>query len=266
MSPEDALRSFGRGWRQARVLRRLQATPQKASYLVARAGARYVLRLDRLPVSAIGLDRAAEFAILNAAAAAGVAPRPVALRDGALLLAYVPGRAWTAQELRDPQRLHGLGRLLRRVHAVQAPAAPRLDLARRIATYARLAGGRGARKRAASARDLIAAGGIGEGRTVLCHNDPIAANIVGTRPARLIDWEYAAIGDPLFDLAVVIGHHRLGRWAAATLAASYFNGLGAVPQDRLRTACAVYQQVEQLWREALIATGRLTVTQHLQGL
>ena len=42
----------------------------------------------------------------------------------------------------------------------------------------------------------------------LCHNDVHHLNIVGSAPVRLIDWEYAGVGEPLFDLASVCVYHR----------------------------------------------------------
>ena len=31
--------------------------------------------------------------------------------------------------------------------------------------------------------------------------------MIGTRPPRLIDWEYAAVGDPLIDLACLLAYY-----------------------------------------------------------
>ena len=39
----------------------------------------------------------------------------------------------------------------------------------------------------------------------IVHGDLSHANVIGTGPPRLIDWEYAAVGDPLADLACLAG-------------------------------------------------------------
>ena len=46
-------------------------------------------------------------------------------------------------------------------------------------------------------------------RPALCHNDLVHSNIIDGDPVRLIDWEYSAVGDPYFDLAIVVRHHQL---------------------------------------------------------
>ena len=47
---------------------------------------------------------------------------------------------------------------------------------------------------------------------VLCHNDMLAANILDDgRRVWLVDWEYAGVGHPLFDLAGVVGQLRVHR-------------------------------------------------------
>ena len=42
----------------------------------------------------------------------------------------------------------------------------------------------------------------------LCHNDVHHLNIVDGASLRLIDWEYAGVGEPLFDLASLCVYHR----------------------------------------------------------
>jgi thiamine kinase-like enzyme len=47
-------------------------------------------------------------------------------------------------------------------------------------------------------------------RECLCHNDLVAGNILeGSQGLKFIDWEYAGLGDPWFDLALVTEHHQL---------------------------------------------------------
>ena len=44
-----------------------------------------------------------------------------------------------------------------------------------------------------------------------CHNDVHHLNVVGGDELRLIDWEYAGAGEPLFDLASVCVYHGYDR-------------------------------------------------------
>lgn len=255
LTAAQALRRIGPLMRGARVLRTLHAGPIKTSYLVQQGAQRYVLRVDEPAARAMGLDREAEFANLQLAWRAGLAPEPVAWRGGerALLLTrYAPGRAWRGSDLRQSARLKQLAAQLRRLHALPE-TGPALDLEQALAGYARRAGGRAAHELAIRAGRLLARSGLGQGDLAFCHNDPIAGNVVGFRRILLIDWEYSARGDPLFDLAVVIRHHRLPARMAARFAMDYFGRGAPVPWERLQGACRVYDQVLDLWRLALAA-------------
>lgn len=249
MKPEQALQRTGRFARGARIVGTLHAAATKASYLVERRGERFVLRVDRPLALRLGLDRPRELTALRAAWSAGLAPEPLMMAVDApavLLLRWAPGQAWSPTDLRDPRRLQRLAALLRRVHAL-TPPLPALDLDSALERYAMLAGTAASRTLAARAARLLRELRRGAGPGCLCHHDPVAANIVGRRHTVLIDWEYAALGDPLFDLAVVARHHRLPKRAVAQFAAAYFNGVGRVPWARLDRFRALYDCVYALW-------------------
>ncbi|HKX57210.1 MAG TPA: phosphotransferase, partial [Xanthomonadales bacterium] len=90
--------------------------------------------------------------------------------------------------------------------AVGNPYAPGLSARR----YARQIGTPEAQKIADEANLLLADLRFTPYRECLCHNDLVAGNILeGSQGLNFIDWEYAGLGDPWFDLAVVIEHHGL---------------------------------------------------------
>ncbi len=59
-----------------------------------------------------------------------------------------------------------------------------------------------------------------------CHNDLLNANFLddGER-LRIVDWEYAGMGDPFFDLANFSINHELGEDERHTLLVAYFGVL-----------------------------------------
>lgn len=256
MNPQKALRRLGAAALGLRIVRLLHVGVAKQSFLARRGGERYVLRVD-LPLAArLGLDRRAEARVLQAACAGGVGPEPVAWRTQApavLLTRYLPGRAWCRADLDDQRRLEQLAALLRRTHAIAVPGRP-LDLAAAASRYARLAGG--GRALASEVGRLLVRAHDPSTRSALCHRDPIAGNVVGLRHPMLIDWEYAAAGDPLFDLAVVVEHHQLSRHARNRFLAAYFGGPAQVPAARLAAYGAVYRRLAALWRLAAFGQTR----------
>lgn len=267
MTPRQALARLGMAAQGVCVLRLIHRAATKRSYLVERRRERLVLRVDEPLAGAWRLDRHAEVRVLRAAATAGVGPELIAsnLRAPAvLLLRYLPGRAWQPADLCETKRLGQLAGLLRRVHAIRITGRP-LDLPAVAMRYAERSGNAMARRLAGQVATLLRApGGLvaADGPdAALCHHDPIAANIIGLRSPQLIDWEYAAGGDPLFDLAAVIRHHRLPARASRSFLAAYFGGVMAIPSERLAAQRAIYDRILMLWLWALERDQPLTAAQ-----
>jgi len=239
--------SGGGGWNETR--------------LAARGEERFVVRFDTPAARRLGLDRTAELSVLRSIQGRGLGPELVFadLRQGLLVTRWLPGRTCTPGSLRNPRLLRHLGTTLRRLHET-VPSPPNvapLDLARSVHRYASLVGGVRARRKArAACRSLRAAAGHRR-KPALCHNDPVAQNILRGPALRLIDWEFACPGDPLFDLAVVIGHHDLDEGRARAL-------LGAArgrvhPSDRRGLTHLVegYGNVRLLWETAVRAVAQI---------
>jgi len=80
-----------------------------------------------------------------------------------------------------------------------------------------------------------------------CHNDIVAANIVGDSAPKLIDWEFSCDNDPLFDLASVIGYHNLDSERAAMLLDAYAGGADPALKERLEEQVRVFDAIQWLW-------------------
>ncbi|MCY4166398.1 MAG: phosphotransferase family protein [Gammaproteobacteria bacterium] len=244
------------GLGDVRLIRRLSGGWNE-TWLAARGHERLMVRFDTPAVRRLGLDRAAEAAVLRSIQGRGLGPEPVFVdpRRGVLVTRWLPGRALAPAGLRNPQLLRHLGAMLRRLHETARPPsgiAP-LDLAHSADRYALLAGNAGARRLARAARRSLKAAAGRRREPALCHNDLVAQNILRGPALRLIDWEFASPGDPLFDLAVVLGHHDLGNGHARTLLAAARGR--AHPSDFRSLAHLVdcYANMRLLWEAAVRA-------------
>lgn len=265
MNPEAALRRTGAQLQGARILRRVHAGALKSVWLLARGAERWVMRVDEPQAAGFVPDREQEYAVQAAAAALGLAPQPVCLVPGppaVLVSAWVAGRAWEADDLAAPGRIERLAGLLHRLHAAALPG-PVLDLEQQLDTHARRLGSREALALARSARHWLALA-AGPAAAVLCHNDPTLPNVVGLRQTLLIDWEYAALGDPLFDLAVLAQHHALPEALVERLATAYCGGAGQVPRQRFAAWRRLYDHLLCLWLMDLGAAVPLPPAQQQQ--
>jgi thiamine kinase-like enzyme len=198
------------------------------NYRARFGGTEVVIRMPGKDTDQLGIDRDAERAANECAARVGVAPEVVAaLADPPCLVTrFITGRELGPEELRAPDTLAEVAAALRAVHGCGERLAVSFSAFRIVDTYAGRARERGAEvppdyaaaeavaariEAALGAADESAARGDGGrgAQSVLCHNDLLAANFLrvesgaeagGGARIRLIDWEYAALGDPYFDL------------------------------------------------------------------
>jgi thiamine kinase-like enzyme len=240
------------------ILEYLAETPVSRTWRVAIPGGTAALRQDRAGAAHLGLDRVAEVAVLQAAARAGLGPACLQSDPGRglLLTAWLPGRAWTPADLAQPGNLQRVATLLRRLHATPLPG-PAVDLPGAIDRYGQAAGP-GATALVIRARaSLAACVAARPAAPVFCHGDP-AGNIIAAPDGelRLIDWEYAGLCHPAFDLAGLTQAAGLDRDGVATLLAAY-RGRSATPAEleghgRWAAFCA---DLATLWCAALARAG-----------
>jgi len=181
------------------------------NYLVEVAGAsgRYVIRLAGNDTHLLGISREVEHTATVAAAGVGVGPEVVAFirPEGYLVTRFIEGVPLDEARAHEKPTLARVADSLRRFH--QGPAIPGLFIPLRIVeAYRALAGARGVR----IPPEYELARSIGRRIELAllaapielqpCHNDLLNANFIddGSR-IRIVDWEYAGMGDVFFDLA-----------------------------------------------------------------
>jgi len=169
----------------------------------------FVLRVGGKDTDLLGIDRGNEHDATLVAASLGIGPEVVSFVDGCLVTRFIEGRPVPPEEL-DPATV---GATIRTIH--DGPAIPgRFDSFRVVETYRNTAEAHGvsippayeeASKRAAAIEGTRAGVSLRP-----CHNDLLSANFLhdGAR-LRIVDWEYAGMGDPLFDLGNFAANHEL---------------------------------------------------------
>jgi thiamine kinase-like enzyme len=196
-----------------------------------------VLRVAGKDTDLLGIDRADERDASVAAAALGVGPDVVGFvePEGYLVTRFIEGRPIPVEEMRRRDATRRVARALRRVH--EGPPIPgRFDSFRVVETYAETAAAHGVEVPddygwAKGVADRIEAARGGEA-PVPCHNDLLNANFLDDGAAvRIVDWEYAGMGDRFFDLANFSINHEFDAAADETLLEAYF---GSVEQGDVR--------------------------------
>lgn len=241
------------GYAGARVLSQLSDGPSNNSYEVEQGGERFVLRIDKPAAVRLGLNRHAEKQVCLRLAEAELAPQPVFFDAGAgiYLRRFVPGRTWERRDLDDPPKLERLAILLREVHSL-SPAGIPFEPMLAAARYAeQLATPEASLLYDEAARHFAAFEPLSP---VLCHNDLVCQNMIENEELQLIDWEYAGVGDPFFDLAVVVQHHELEKGLARYFLDAYLQEeTSEADITRLDAQCRFYQSLLNLWNLRVVS-------------
>jgi thiamine kinase-like enzyme len=254
--------------------RRLTLTPLSGgftnrNFVVAADGSvdRYVVRVPGDGTELLGISRDVEHAAAGAAARVGVGAGVVAFiqPEGYLVTRFIDGSSVSAEAIHQPAMLRRIAASLRLIHdgpRISGSFAP----FRIVEAYRDLAAAHGVAIPAVydDARAIgrrIEAACVGSPvPSMPCHNDLLSAHLIddGTR-IRIVDWEYAGMGDPFFDLGNLSVNNDLTTDEDATLLAAY-DGVEEVAGaadareiDRSRLARLTLMRVMSDFREAMWA-------------
>ena len=187
----------------------------------------FVLRVAGKDTGLLGIDRTVELEATKAAAALGIGPDVVAFvePEGWLVTRFVEGSTPALERMREPDLLARVAAALRAFH--DGPPIPgSFDSFRVVERYRETALARGGVVPDAYDGAHELAGRIerirGDAPPKPCHNDLLNANFLDDgKRLRIVDWEYAGMGDPFFDLANFSINHELDEDARRDLLRAY---------------------------------------------
>jgi thiamine kinase-like enzyme len=169
---------------------------------------RYVIRLAGNDTHLLGISREVEHAATVGAAGVGVGAEVVAFlrAEGILVTRFIEGTPIADLDIHGPGVVERVADSIRRFH--DGPAIPGLFVPLRVVeAYRALAESNGVTVppeyaiASAIARRIELAFVMRPVELRPCHNDFLPGNLIddGVR-IRVVDWEYAGMGDPFFDL------------------------------------------------------------------
>jgi aminoglycoside phosphotransferase (APT) family kinase protein len=235
-----------------------------SNYVVDLGDERVVVRVPGANTQLLGIDRTNEVVAGGLAAAAGVGPEVLLTDDGTgcIVFRFIDGRPVPAAELCEEPMLETFVRTLRVVHA--AGTAPTIwnpyDV---IRDHRDVALARDVRAPFDMARAFELLDAIEVARpfraTVLGHNDLLNANFLFDGQLRIVDWEYAGMTDPYFDLANVAVNNFFPVDAEHSLIRHYFGHDDGARMATLAIMKIVSELREAMWGVVQMAISKLDV-------
>ena len=224
------------------------------NYRVDVAGHSFVLRLAGAKTDLLGIDRQHEYAAHQAAAGIGVAPEILYFiePEGYLVSRFIEGRPLPPAEMAQPDTLGRVVDTIRRVHHM--PAIPgTFSPFRVVEDYTAIAQQYGVAFPVnfewlmARMREIEAAFLQDPFTPCPCHNDFLNENFLDDGQIRILDWEYAGMGDRFFDLANFSVNHSFGDAQDELLLAAYFGQVTPAHLARLKLMKLMSDFREAMW-------------------
>jgi thiamine kinase-like enzyme len=213
-----------------------------------------VLRLPGRDTELLGIDRAAERVATERAAALGIAPPLIAADEECMVTEWLPGAPIEGDRLRaDPS---SAARALRAFHDSGLQLPVRFWIPDLLADYALIIHERGGELTGQyrGTQELVAriAEVLPLADPAPCHNDLLPGNILAAEAdpghALLVDWEYAGMGHPYFDLANLAVNNAFDEAAQDRLLEAYFDQpAGPGRRAALRLMTLVSDAREAAW-------------------
>jgi thiamine kinase-like enzyme len=213
----------------------------------------FVVRLPGTDTELLGIDRNAELQATKTAAAAGVGPEVVDFVDGCLVTRFVTGEPIPEGDLQREDVLANVARSIRAIHT--APPIPSsFPVFRIVERYRELAAARGVTIPQAytaaheSAAQIERAFDTSPIPAATCHNDLLNANFLRDGDhVWIVDYEYAGMGDPFFDLGNLSINNGLHEDAQEVLLRLYIGDVRETHRARLALMRIMSDFREAMW-------------------
>lgn len=178
------------------------------SYRVIGGNKNIVVRISNREETSLQINRVSEAIVLKLVEQAGIGATVLLNQpdNHVLITRELSGRNLTIEEMREEKNITRVAELLRKLHALEVSGSIEpIRLVKTLHEYWRVLGDWRDRETAL----LIAQESDSQTLRVLCHNDVHYLNLIDNGDRLwLLDWEYAGIGDPCFDLASVCCYHN----------------------------------------------------------
>lgn len=224
-------------------------------------GRSYVIRLAGEGTDQLGIKRDVEHAANKVAGELGIAPEVVYFiePEGYIVTRFVTGKRIMPEDIVKPDYLVRIAQKLRLFHRNSPKLKGEFNVFRRVEMLTKTAKAKGATfpsdwdfimKKMREAEKALLKDPY---KPTPCHNDLLNLNWLDEEVAgdigeiRLLDWEYAGMGDIFFDLGNFSHHHRLNEEQIRIFLTAYFGTMTPKHYARLRIMWPMSELHEAMW-------------------
>lgn len=230
------------------------------NFLVETGGEAYVLRIAGENTELLGINRQHEYEANLAAGQLGIGPEVIYFiqPEGYLVTRFIPGEPLPPEKMRQPGYISLVAGALQKIH-MMADIPGKFWVPKIVADYTAIA-----ERHSVAFPDnfdwLIER--LREAEAALlstpyhprpCHNDLLNENFLFDGRLRILDWEYAGMGDPFFDLANFSVNHDFSDEHDRLLLDRYFGEVTGVNWAHLKVMRVISDFRESMW--GLVQTG-----------
>ncbi|MBM3144153.1 MAG: phosphotransferase family protein [Chloroflexi bacterium] len=217
-------------------------------------GESFVLRIAGANTDKLGIDRENEYAANLAASKLGVAPEVIYFirPEGYLVTRFVEGRPMPKEEIRQAQNIRLIAAILQKIHAMPAISGI-FNAFRVVENYTSVVKNYGVEfpknfewliERKTDAETALMKAPYPPRP---CHNDLLNENFLFDGNIRILDWEYAGMGDIYFDLANLSVNHGFDDEQDRWLLECYFGQVTSRQWARLKIMKIMSDFRESMW-------------------
>lgn len=200
------------------------------NYRVEKNGEVFKVRLSEGNQKLIGIAKEQELIVLKAVAKMGIGPEVIAYipPEGHLVTKFIEGRHFSLAEIKQRENIHRIVQILKQVHGIEGieAAPPPFERIEDLINNAKCNNGifpDDFEQLFANLQAIKTTLTRVQRKLCLCHNDLAGSNIIKAEDSIfLIDWEYAGMADPMFDLANFSINQNLDKEGDKILIESYF--------------------------------------------
>lgn len=209
-----------------------------------------VIRLDFLCAGRLAVDRENEFALLKSIQYLDLAPKALYVdpSNGILIWEYVLGAEIIFDSADTKQSIGSLGKCLRTIHSIDIPENLTDIFSNSMSLYHELLRDTADAylfKKASNLYNELLNDDVSK---VLSHNDLHKKNILWNDAFYFLDWEYAGMNHPCFDIASLVRSFQLSKKEVHELSIGYSFNTKLFNQEKIKKWIEFIEYLDEVWK------------------